>query len=259
MTEPIDLIDLGRRVEGAGWDGFFLWDHVHGSSDQAMPVVDPWVVLGGLAVTTTRLRLGTSVTAVPRRRPQELARQVVTLDRLSRGRAVLGVGLGEPPTEYLSYGESADRRVLAARLDEGLEVLAGLWSGKPYSHKGDHFVVEDAMFVPTATQQPHPPVWASCVVQNDATLGRAARWDGVILVEMGRDGAIHPMPLRRLVEARAVIASRRGMDRFDIAVTMPSLPHRDELEAYGAAGATWVLVTGWIDQLDELVTRLHPG
>src|SRR5687768_10399962 len=100
MAEPSVLVDLGRRVEQAGWDGVFLWDHVHGSPQQPMPVADPWTVLGALAVQTEWVRLGTSITPVARRRPHELARQVVTLDRLSGGRAVLGVGLGEPPEEY---------------------------------------------------------------------------------------------------------------------------------------------------------------
>lgn len=267
MAEPGYLSDLGARVEEAGWDGVFLWDHVHGSPDQPMPIVDPWIVLGAMAATTSRIRLGTSITAVPRRRPQELARQVVTLDRLSNGRAVLGVGLGEPPEEYLSYGESADRKVLAARLDEGLEVLAGLWTGEPFSHSGEQFTVEDAQFVPKAIQEPRVPVWTSCVVQNEATLRRAARWDGVILADIGVDGSINPLPVRRVADARAAIASMRHAGTgppdggpFDIAVTVPALPDDDEIEAYRAAGGTWILVTAWIDQLDELVDQLgHTG
>jgi alkanesulfonate monooxygenase SsuD/methylene tetrahydromethanopterin reductase-like flavin-dependent oxidoreductase (luciferase family) len=258
MAEPSKLVELGVRVEEAGWDGVFLWDHVHGSAEQPMPVADPWTVLGALAVRTERVRLGTSITPVARRRPQELARQVVTLDRLSGGRAVLGVGLGEPPEEYTSYGEKADPKDLAERLDEGLEVLAGLWTGEPFEHHGRHHTVEGAQYLPVAVQQPRVPVWTSCVVQNRATLGRAARWDGVILAAIGEGGSIDDVPVDRVETAVATIAAERAPDAgpIDVAVTFSSRPDEDRLAAYCEAGATWVLVTGWIDQLDELVAQL---
>lgn len=260
MAEPSLLIDIAERTEASGWDGLFLWDHVHGSPAQPMPVADPWVVLGAMSVRTRRLRLGTSITPVPRRRPHELARQVVTLDRLSSGRAILGVGLGEPPEEYTSYGASADRAELAARLDEGLTVLDGLWTGEPFDHDGRYLTVRDAQFVPRAVQEPRVPVWTSCVQQNDATLGRAARWDGVILAEMGEDGSIFEVDLARLEAATAAIARRRpsgDLTGFDVAVTCPSRPDDAGLAAYASAGATWVMVTGWVDQLDDLLGQLE--
>jgi alkanesulfonate monooxygenase SsuD/methylene tetrahydromethanopterin reductase-like flavin-dependent oxidoreductase (luciferase family) len=256
MAEPSVLVAIGERVEAAGWDGVFLWDHVHGSPAQPLPIVDPWVVLGALAARTSTVRLGTTITAVPRRRPQELARQVVALDRLSDGRAVLGVGLGEPPDEYTSYGDTSDRRDLAARLDEGLEVLAGLWTGEPFDHRGDHYTVEDAQFVPRARQEPRVPVWTSCVVQNEATLSRAARWDGVILAALEADGGINPVPVERVEHAVASISGMRPSGPYDVAVTLPRRPDDSELGAYAAAGATWILVTGWVEQLEELVGQL---
>lgn len=106
----------------------FLWDHTHGSPEMPVPMAAPWVVLGALAVRTERITLGTAVTAPPRRRPQQLARESVTVDRLSGGRLVLGVGLGEPPAEYIAYGDSADPGLLAARLDEALEILTRMWT-----------------------------------------------------------------------------------------------------------------------------------
>ena len=258
MAEPSTLVGLGVRVEEAGWDGVFLWDHVHGSAEEPMPVADPWTVLGALAVRTERVRLGTSITPVARRRPQDLARQVVTLDRLSGGRAVLGVGLGEPPEEYTSYGEQADPALLAERLDEGLDVLAGLWTGEPFEHHGRHHTVEGAQYLPVAVQEPRVPVWTSCVVQNRATLGRAARWDGVILAAIGEGGSIDDVPVDRVGAAVAGIDAERapGAGPFDVAVTCASRPDADRLDAYRRAGATWVLVTGWVDRLDELVAEL---
>src|SRR5688500_593874 len=145
---------------------------------------DAWVVLGALATRTERIRLGTTVTALPRHQPQEVARQAVTVDRLSGGRMVLGVGLGEPPAEYTALGRSADRRTLAGMLDEGLEVLSGLWSGKPFSHSGTHYTFDGVQFLPPPLQRPRIPVWASAMTRNERTLGRAARWDGVLLGSM---------------------------------------------------------------------------
>src|ERR1043165_9266984 len=94
LGEPGALVDLGRRAEAAGWDGFFLWDNVMHAGDP--PACDPWVALGA----TTRMQLGPMVTPPPRRRPWKVAREIVTLDRLSGGRAVFGVGIG---TDH--YGE----------------------------------------------------------------------------------------------------------------------------------------------------------
>src|SRR5206468_1366220 len=92
-----------------------------------------------MAMTTERIKLGTTVTPLPRRRPWQLARVVVTLDHLSRGRVILGVGIGsDSAQEYSCFGESPDDRVHAAMLDEGLTILTGLWHGEPFSYQGVH-------------------------------------------------------------------------------------------------------------------------
>ncbi len=195
LTEPRELVDLGVRAERAGWDGFFLWDHAHGSPAMPVPTADPWVVLGALAVQTRSVRLGTTVTAPARRRPQKLARETVTVDRLSGGRCVLGVGLGEPPEEYTAYGDTAERAELAARLDESLEVLTSMWSGERFDHHGEHLTVEDAQFLPPPVQQPRIPIWVSCLYPHTRPLARAARYDGVLLGHLGDDGTMLPVPL----------------------------------------------------------------
>ncbi|MDP9374027.1 MAG: LLM class flavin-dependent oxidoreductase, partial [Chloroflexota bacterium] len=88
------LAGLAREAEAAGWDGVFLWDHLSFGYDG--PVVDPWIALAAMALSTERVRLGTLVTPLARRRPAKLARETVSLDHLSGGRLVLGVGLGHP-------------------------------------------------------------------------------------------------------------------------------------------------------------------
>ena len=255
MAEPDELVDLGVRAEASGWDGVFLWDHAHGSPEMPAPTADPWVVLGALATATERVTLGTAITPAARRRPHKLARETVTVDRLSHGRMVLGVGLGEPPDEYTAYGEDADRRVVAAKLDEALEVVTGLWSGRPFSHRGRHFTVEGAQFLPTPVQQPRIPIWAACIVPHTRPLRRAARWDGVVLGAIGASGSLDPVPPDEARRAAAAIAEHRppGAGPFDVAVSHSGVPSDRELDAYAAAGVTWVMATGWMEQLTELV------
>ena len=136
-SDPRTAADLAREAEDAGWDGFFVWDHILGAREWQVPIADPWVLLSAVAMRTERIRLGPMVTPIPRRRPWKLARETVTLDHLSRGRLVLGVGLGFPPdAEFEQFGEDGDPRVRAAKLDEGLAVLTGLWSGQPFRLRG---------------------------------------------------------------------------------------------------------------------------
>lgn len=254
MAEPAELVELGVQAEASGWDGVFLWDHAHGSPQMPVPVADPWVVLGALAGRTSRVVLGTAITPAARRRPHKLARETVTVDRLSGGRMVLGVGLGEPPEEYTAYGEPADRRTVAAKLDEALDVLAGLWSGEPFDHRGRHYTVIDAQYLPAPVQQPRIPVWAACIVPHTRPLRRAARWDGVVLGAIGESGSLDPVPVDAVHRAVAEIDRHRRPDAgpYDVAISHAGIPGDDEMAAYAEAGVTWVMATGWADQLHDL-------
>lgn len=243
------MVDLGVAAEANGWDGVFLWHHVIGTPDFAVPMSDAWVVLGALAVRTERIRLGTTITALPRHQPAEVARQTVTLDRLSGGRMVLGVGLGEPPSEYTAVGHTADRSILAAMLDEGLEVLSGLWTGRRFSHHGEHYSFEDVQFLPTPLQEPRIPVWVSAMARNERTLGRAARWDGVILGAMIEGGMEFLPP-----EAVAEVAARPDAPA-DIVVAAPA---GTDPALYEDTGATWVLITDWLDVLRDIASTPAP-
>src|SRR5262245_2261037 len=137
------LAELAREAEDAGWDGYFIWDHLQFGE----PTADPWVALTAMALRTQRIRLGPLVTPVPRRHIAKLAREVITLDHLSGGRVVLGVGAGFPGLpDYGAFGDSGDPKIRAARLDEGLEVLTALWSGEPVKHHGVYYRVECGAF-----------------------------------------------------------------------------------------------------------------
>lgn len=249
FDEPGPLVELGCTAEEQGWDGAFYWHHTMGTPAFPAPMADTWVLLGALAVRTERIRLGTMVTALPRHQPQETARQAVTVDRLSGGRLVLGVGLGEPPTEFTALGRSADRSELAARLDESLAVLAGLWTGQPFSHRGEYYSFDDVQFLPTPLQRPRIPIWASAMVRNEHTLGRAARWDGAILGAMS-DSGVGTLP----AEAVAEVAARPDAPT-DIVVAAPV---GADLAAYRDAGATWVVIAGWLDELREIAAGPPP-
>src|SRR2546429_8047844 len=138
--EPTGLIELGVAAEAAGFDGSFLWDHiVFSNSGDGPPIIDPWLVLAVVAARTSRIKLGTMITPVPRRRPWQLARQTTTLDRLSGGRLILGVGIGSPPYgDFGIFHEPTRDRDRAHLLDEGLAGLGGPWGGGRVRHPRQH-------------------------------------------------------------------------------------------------------------------------
>ena len=179
------LADLARDAEKAGWDAFFVWDHIL-FDNRLQPMVDPWVALAAIAMTTTHIRIGAMVTPLARRRPWKLARETASIDQLSGGRLVVGVGLGDPPgTEFEAFGEDPDPRVRAGKLDEGLDVLTGLWGGRPFSYSGAHYRLKDVLFTPRPVQTPRIPIWVAGTWPNRAPMRRAARWDGAFPQKKG--------------------------------------------------------------------------
>src|SRR5262249_45070436 len=147
------VAQLAHEAEEAGWQGFFLWDHINfklEDSAETLAIADPWIQLAAIALRTTAIKLGTMVTPLARRRPWRLARETVTLDHLSGGRLVLGVGLGsDVDGEYADFGEPTDPKAHGALLDEGLAVLTRLWSGEQVSYQGEHYQLSPVRFLPT--------------------------------------------------------------------------------------------------------------
>ena len=187
FSNPQTLGELAYEAEHSGWDGFFIWDHI--ALEMREPMCDPWIALTAVAMRTRRINIGPMVTPIPRRRPWKLARETVSLDHLSNGRLILGVGLGNPPdTEYERFGEDGDAIVRAQKLDEGLDVLAGLWSGEQFSYLGTHYQVTETVFLPRPVQSPRIPVWVASMSRNKRPLRRAARWDGVYPIRIGENG-----------------------------------------------------------------------
>jgi alkanesulfonate monooxygenase SsuD/methylene tetrahydromethanopterin reductase-like flavin-dependent oxidoreductase (luciferase family) len=210
FADPEAVAVLAQAVEHAGWDALFVWDHMVHEKRLVRAIADPWILLTAAAMVTSRIRLGTMVTPVARRRPQKLAREVTTLDRLTGGRMVLGAGLGDPvDDEYGAFGEPTSPRVLAARLDEGLAVLDRLWSGERTTYEGEHVTVRDVMFRPTPVQRPRVPIWIGGRWPNKAPMRRAARWDGAVPIMTGAWQA-EPPRLAEVQELNAFLREARA-------------------------------------------------
>jgi probable F420-dependent oxidoreductase len=242
--DPADLVKLGIEAERAGFDGFFLWDHlVWSDTGDGPPILDPWQVLAAVAVSTTAIRIGTMITPVPRRRPWQLAKETTTLDRLSGGRLTLGVGIGSPSHgDFGIFGDPADERVRGELLDEGLDVLTGLWSGDWFSYHGRHYQVGPVRFTPTPVQRPRIPIWVGGILPSARPVARAARWDGMVPIKMGLD----LIPAAELAAVRDRIAALRGPADFDLVVWADLESAAGEIAAllpeYQQLGVTW-----WIE------------
>jgi alkanesulfonate monooxygenase SsuD/methylene tetrahydromethanopterin reductase-like flavin-dependent oxidoreductase (luciferase family) len=260
------LAELAAVAEAAGWDAVLLEDYLVYQNRQDLPTYDPWVALAAIAMRTEHLRLGTEVTALARRRPWKLARETVTLDHLSDGRLILGVGLGlASDVDFAHFDEVTDNRQRAMQLDEALEVLVGLWTGQPFSYTGKYFQVTETTFLPRPLQTPRIPIWIGGGYPNPGALRRAARWDGACLYraaaigsaqDVGRLGPDDVRALRGLVSE-----ARPG---FDIVVgarprNVDEEWERAEIRAVADAGATWWLE--WVPpaEFDVMLAAIERG
>lgn len=238
------LATLAKEAEEAGWDGFFTWDHL--AFDWiAAPLVDPWVAYAAIAMNTSRIRFGPLVTPLARRRPWKVARETVSLDRLSDGRLIFGVGLGGGPAENAAFGDPSDPAELAGRLDEGLDVLTGLWRAEPFQYSGRYYQVKESLFQPGPLQAPRIPIWVGGFWPNRAPFRRAARWDGVFPLNKKDDEFLSPEQVRDIF---AFIRRQRdpGLPDFDFAHSGCSSGDapgraRDQVAPYAAAGVSWWL------------------
>jgi len=271
FAEPEVFAEVARRAEEAGWGALLVWDHVVGEKELRWQIADPWILLTAAALATRRIRLGTAITPVARRRPSKLAREVTTLDRLTGGRMVLGAALGAPVAdEYGSFGDTTDTKVLAERLDEGLHALDLLWSGEPVTYQGNQIMIDDVVFLPTPVQRPRVPVWVGGFWPNKAPMRRAARWDGAIPCMAGFENARTPdvSEVRELVMFLRGCRAENGLaDRpFDIVIggrSPAGAAGRDLVGPLADLGVTWWDERiPWGDDLERtepIVRRIEEG
>lgn len=236
------LAGLAVDAERAGWDGFFLWDHLLFCEFDRNDHVDPWVALTAVAAATTGIRIGPLVTPLPRRRPWELARQAVSLQNYSGGRLVLGVGLGEPVEwDFRFFADDTDPVLRGQKLDEGLAILTGLWSGETFGFTGRHYSLEPMTFLP-APETPIP-IWVGGSWPNRAPFRRAARFDGMVPMV---DGPLTPASLQRAVDF--VTAQRADASSpYDVVVSGRSEPGDFTAPASFTGLATW-----WLEDISPL-------
>ncbi|WP_416968724.1 LLM class flavin-dependent oxidoreductase [Streptomyces sp. 4F14] len=239
--DPNVLVELAVRAEAAGWDGVFLWDHVVSAT---MPIADPWTTLAAIAQATETLLLGPAVTPLARRRPWTVARHASTVSRLSRGRLVVGTGVGvDESGDFSGFGEPADLATRASMLTEGLGLMRAMWGGEAIEHAGPHYRVN----LPATEPEPYRiPVWMASSTDHPRVIRRAAGCDGIF-----------PNPEDHELTPEDVAGIRRALRRaglpagrpYDIAVRGNASPAWEEdkdvdLAGLAEAGATW-----WLESL----------
>jgi len=244
------MAELAELAERSGWDGMFLEDYVVYQGRVGLPTYDPWITLAAMAVATTRIRLGTTVTPLTRRRPWKLASEAVALDHLSGGRLILGVGMGDlSDPAFEAVGERVAPRERAEILDEGLELLDRLWSGEPVEHHGRHHDVSGLRLAPRPLQRPRIPIWIGGDWRLAGVRRRVARWDGSCCYNVSSAGDV--AAILALVER-----ARGSAAGFDVKVG----GERDveHMRSLAGAGATWWndwIAPGTAERTRELIAR----
>jgi hypothetical protein len=239
-------------AEAAGWDGFFVWEPVWG--------FDAWVSLTAAAMCTERIRLGTLLSPLSRIRPWKLASETVNLDHLSNGRVILSVGLGHIPTGFEKFGEATDRKIRAELLDEGLDILTGLWRGQQsFQYRGKHYHVtkEEIETMPPPIQQPRIPIWVVGAWSRRKSMQRVLRYDGLlpnVMDDNGRFRETQPQDIQAM--KTFVEENRMETTPFDI-ISEGETPGDDPGNAativykWAEAGATWWIESRWKEPRNE--------
>jgi alkanesulfonate monooxygenase SsuD/methylene tetrahydromethanopterin reductase-like flavin-dependent oxidoreductase (luciferase family) len=257
-SNPQDYVRLAKSAEECGWEGFFMWDHVYLPWSPEQDVLDPWSILSAIATQMDKLTIGTTVTPLARRRPMVVARQAVTLDKLSNGKFVLGVGLGG--TEELKVlGDEEDPKIRGEMLDESLEILKGLWSGEPFTYAGKHFKIKEPItFKPTGNIK----IWVGGNWPNKKPFRRAAKYDGIFPLKAGHDPSIY---LEDYQEIKSYIGKyRKSMESFDLVKSIYTIKDKEHdvyIHDFINFGVSWLLEAFWPGRcsLKEIQERIEKG
>jgi len=257
FADPRKLADLAAEAEEMGWDGFFVQDGLLHEE----PATDPWIALAAIAMQTKRIRIGALVTALARRNPWLVARQTVALDHLSNGRLIFGAGLGFEKREFSAFGQESDSKIRAEKLDEGLAILSGLWSGESFSFTGQYFHVDQVKFLPKPVQTHGIPVWIGGFWPNHRPFRRAAKWDGLYVgTEKTNGDVLSPEELREAVAY--AYSHRERSDSLEVAfagkTSSDPVKGSRKVRPYQEAGVTWWLEGIW-ESFAKGRERIHHG
>ncbi|ALR11571.1 monooxygenase [Mycobacteroides saopaulense] len=259
--DAADVAELAALAEEVGWDAIFGWEPVWG--------VDAWVALTAAAMRTTRIKLGTMLTPLPRRKPWDLASTTATLDRLSGGRVILSVGMGALHDNWLAFERDQGRKTRAELLDEGLDVLFGLWAGQPFGYEGKHYRV-----MPTTHLAPDPPAqrprittWCVGLAGSRKSMSRAVRCDGLLPNITTADGRFDAdPPLERWLgaarEARSLRSELGNEGSYDMVYEATTdwkelAATREKIATLHDGGYTWYLDSDWGGQHDDPLAALR--
>ena len=257
LGDARDAAELAVIAEEHGWDGFFVWESIWG--------IDAWVMLGAAAMTTERIRLGTMLTPLPRRKPWDVAGQVSTVDNLSNGRVILSVGLGVTGEDrFWLFEQDPGRKVRAELMDESLEMLPFLWRDQPFEYSGKHYTARRIPELmppapPPPVQQPRVPTWVVGGWPRPKSMRRAALQDGWLPAYVG-DGEVTPEVVAQGVEWIREEREKHGltMDGYDVAAE--GMTHAEDPNAaatvrpWADAGATWWIDADW-SSMDPVAVR----
>src|SRR6266567_1402794 len=253
------LAALALEAEAAGWDGFFVGDVL--LDEEA--VIDPWIALTALALSTSSLKLGVLALPLARHHPWLTALRLANLDQLSAGRVICIAGLGYAERDFATFGQASAKELRAKQLDEGLQILAGLWTEDPFSFAGEYYTVDQVTFLTKPVQSPRIPLWVVAGWPHHAPFRRAARWDGVCVK------AIHHqtyewMTVDAFREAFSYVQARCAPGK-PFEVIMSGQTPRDQQEAgekvrpFEQAGATWWVEVGYGLTFEEFRERIRRG
>jgi len=259
----IEQLELAVAAEQAGWDGLFVFEVAYG--------VDPWTLLSAIAQRTSRIKLGTMLTPLPWRRPWKLASQVATLDQLSNGRAILAVGLGATDPELGSTGEETDRRKRAEMLDEGIDLIRGLWEGR-MRFAGQHFdldlQVRQDFAVACQPVQKRIPIWVVGAWPRTRSMQRVLRCDGLLPNVATADGFGRATPDDVRAMRAWLVEHGAAHPDFDIVAegetpTDDAAAAAEQVRPFAEASTTWWLETRWMtpehERLAQVGARLAAG
>jgi|TARA_B100001750_G_scaffold37368_2_gene26856 alkanesulfonate monooxygenase SsuD/methylene tetrahydromethanopterin reductase-like flavin-dependent oxidoreductase (luciferase family) len=246
------ISEVGKAAEQAGFYAFLSWDHY--MLPDGPETLDAWSILGYLAGQTDTIKLGTVVTPIPFRPPAQLAKIVASVDHLSGGRTILGVGAGWHQPEFDGFSNWGTPGQRVTRTSEALELITRLWTGEKVSFEGKAYNSDGAIISPVPTQKPFPPMWFG--VRGPRMLDLAARYADAwiptnISPELYEDG------LKKLREKRSELGintSLKGaLQNFD--VYTESEPCVATINSYAAAGCEYY-GSIWSYPPDEMVSRI---
>ena len=250
FSDPNLVIEFAIEAEQAGWDGIFLCDHLYYSREPINSISETWVLLSAIAAKTQTLKLGTYVSPLPKYHPWQLAKITATLDVLSNGRLILGLGIGGPEVEYEAFGEKYDTKILAEKLEESLDILQGLWSGQPFSYSGKHYSFENVCLLPKPIQSPRIPIILGGMWPSKKPFIRAAKFDGAAPIHKNFPQELTVEEFQEIISL--IKQHRTTNDTFEILKSGTGFftpeTRLEMIKSYVDVGITW-----WLEHVNTLM------